>query len=90
MADGTSAPCPEGRGLRAAYRMKPDPLEHSDLPKGLSQPARRALDRAGYHRLEQLTGVTEAELKQLHGVGPKALEQLRRALGVQDLSFATD
>jgi hypothetical protein len=53
----------------------------SDLPTGLSKPARRALVEAGYWRLEQLTDVSEAELEQLHGVGPKALDQLRRALG---------
>jgi hypothetical protein len=52
----------------------------SDLPVELSRPARRALVRAGYWRLDQLTGISEAELEQLHGVGPKAFDQLRRAL----------
>jgi hypothetical protein len=52
----------------------------SDLPVNLARPARRALVEAGYWRLEQLTEISEAEVKQLHGVGPKALEQLRRAL----------
>jgi hypothetical protein len=70
--------------------MTPDALEHNDLPSGLSHPARRALVGAGYQRLEQLTCVTEVELKQLHGVGPKALEQLRRALTVRGLSFANE
>jgi hypothetical protein len=70
--------------------MTPDALGHSDLPRELSQPARRALVGAGYQRLEQLTSVTEVELKKLHGVGPKALEQLRRALTVCSLSFANE
>ncbi len=42
----------------------------------------------GYTRLEQLTNVSETDLHQLHGVGPKALEQLRRALAACGLSFA--
>jgi hypothetical protein len=60
----------------------------SDLPRGLSRPARRALDRAGYARLEQLTGITEAEVLRLHGMGPKALDQLRGALAARGQSFA--
>lgn len=60
----------------------------NDLPDGLASPARRALAGAGYSRLEQLTEISEDELKQLHGMGPKALEQLRNALVSRGLSFA--
>ena len=60
----------------------------SDLPIELARPARRALVEAGYLRLEQLSELSEAEVKQLHGIGPKALDQLRRALGAHGLSFA--
>ena len=59
-----------------------------DFPAGLAAPARRALAGAGYSRLEQLTKVSEAELKKLHGMGPKALGQLRQALSAKGLSFA--
>jgi hypothetical protein len=62
----------------------------SDLPPGLAAPARRALAGAGYTRLEQLTTVTEAELLKLHGMGPRAIEQLRRALAERQLSFAKE
>jgi hypothetical protein len=62
--------------------------QESDFPIGLSKPALRALAGAGYQRLEQLTEVSEAEVKQLHGMGPKALDQLRRALAAKGLSFA--
>jgi hypothetical protein len=62
----------------------------SDLPVGLSRPAQRALVEAGYWRLEQLAEVSEAELKQLHGIGPKALGQLRSALSAKGLSFANE
>ena len=60
----------------------------SDLPAKLSAPARRALDGAGFVRLEQLSKVSEAEIKRLHGIGPNALDQLRRALSAKNLSFA--
>ncbi len=60
----------------------------SDLPTGLSRPARRALADAGYTRLEQFTTVSEDEILKLHGMGPKALGQIRRALAAKGLSFA--
>lgn len=60
----------------------------SDLPSGLGKPAFRALEGAGYVRLEQLTRVAEAELRKLHGVGPKALGQLRHALSRKGWAFA--
>ena len=62
--------------------------QESDLPMGLSAPAQRALVGAGYVRLEQLTRISEAELKQLHGVGPRAINMLRSALDAKGLSFA--
>jgi DNA-directed RNA polymerase alpha subunit len=58
-----------------------------DLPR-LSAPARRALAAAGCSRLEQLTRVSEADLKKLHGIGRNALNQLSRALAAKGLSFA--
>lgn len=62
----------------------------TDLPPTLGKPATRALLAAGYRRLEQLTVLSEAEVKQLHGVGPKALAQLRSALATNGLSFADE
>ena len=62
--------------------------QESEFPTGLSAPARRALNGAGYVRLEQLTRVSEAELKKLHGMGPKAINLLRSALNDKGLSFA--
>lgn len=56
------------------------------LPK-IGKPATQALEAAGYTNLEQLTKVTEAELAQLHGMGPKALGILREALKAEGLSF---
>jgi hypothetical protein len=66
-----------------------DPVE-SDLPQGLARPARRALAGAGILRIEQLTTLSETELRQYHGIGPKALDLLRQALSAQGLSFANE
>lgn len=60
----------------------------SELPVGLSAPALRALNGAGYKRLDQLTRVSEAELKKLHGLGPRGIDLLRIALNTKGLSFA--
>ncbi len=60
----------------------------NNLPRELSQPARRALTGAGYTRLEQLAEVSEDKIKHLHGVGPKAIKQLHDALDASGLSFA--
>jgi len=59
-----------------------------DLPIGFPAPARRALDSAGYTRLDELTGATGAELLKLHGFGPKALRLLREELAARGLDLA--
>ncbi len=69
-----------------AHRRSDKP--ESNLPTGLGKPARRALAAAGYVRLEQLTEVSEAEVMELHGVGPTALERLRSALAAKGRRFA--
>ncbi|MBK9925346.1 MAG: DUF1801 domain-containing protein [Anaerolineales bacterium] len=66
--------------------MTKDSQSKSDLPK-IGAPATRALEAAGYTTLKQLTKVTEAEIAQLHGMGPKALGILRDTLKAQGLSF---
>ena len=54
-------------------------MANFNFPK-IGAPATRALEAAGYTDLKQLTKVTEAEIAQLHGMGPKALGILREAL----------
>jgi DNA-directed RNA polymerase alpha subunit len=61
----------------------------ADLPK-IATPAQRALQSIGITTLKQLTRVTEAELLQLHGMGPNALGKLRQALAEKGLSFASE
>lgn len=63
--------------------------ETSDLPK-LASPARRALAAAGITQLAQLTGMREAELLRLHGIGSNAVQSLRLALKAKGLSFRTE
>ena len=62
--------------------------QDSDFPAGLSAPALRALAGVGYTRLEQLSRVSEADIKRLHGMGPKGIRLLRQALEAKGLSFA--
>ena len=59
----------------------------TDFPK-LSGPAQRALANAGYTEVEQLAGVSEAELLRLHGLGPSAIAPLLEALEALGLSLA--
>jgi len=61
-------------------------MTNSNFPK-IGSPATSALEAAGYTNLKQLIKVTEAELAQLHGMGPKALSILREALKAKGLSF---
>ncbi|MVO98389.1 DNA-binding protein [Paenibacillus lutrae] len=68
--------------------MDSEEKQNSDLPAGLSKPAQRALQRAGLLKLEQFSKVTEAEVLQLHGMGPKGIELIRRALAGEGKSFA--
>ena len=70
------------------------PMQHeqgeSDLPAGLAKPAQRALAGAGIVRLAQLAAFSEHEILKLHGMGPKAMETLRRALAARGMSFAAE
>jgi DNA-directed RNA polymerase alpha subunit len=61
---------------------------NSDFPKELASPARRALAAAGYTQLTQLAQVSEEHLLNLHGIGPNAIRQLRRALAEKGLSLS--
>ena len=57
----------------------------SDLPIGLAQPARRTLAGAGIQSLGQLSMYCEADIHQLHGIGPNSLEKFRHALADEGL-----
>lgn len=55
---------------------------------GLSAPARRGLTNAGYTRLVELADASGREIRELHGMGPKAFEALCRHLSERGLAFA--
>ncbi len=73
---------------KPTQKKKQSEPQETALPSGLSKPAQRALAGAGYVRLEQFTRLREADVLKLHGMGPKAMDLLRRALKAQGLSFA--
>jgi len=65
-----------------------DKKQNGEFPKGVAQPAVRALASIGVTRLEQLANHREAELVKLHGMGPKALAALKAALAEKGIGFA--
>lgn len=84
-----TAYCSRSNVRPAGLRSNLSAMEQAiNIPTHLAAPARRALAGAGYTRLEQIADITEHELSQLHGMGPKALSQLRIALAEYGLEFA--
>ena len=63
------------------------PPPEPGLPGNIGAPATRALTAAGYTDVRQLANVPAAELRKLHGVGPKALKLLQEALEQQGMSL---
>ena len=59
----------------------------SDFPEKISAPALRALLNENITNLKQLTKYTEAEIADLHGMGPKVLGMLKVSLKEKGLSF---
>lgn len=53
----------------------------------LTRPARSALEREGISSLKKLSGYTERQVLDLHGVGPASLPTLRALLSEAGLSF---
>jgi len=62
----------------------------SAFPKGVGNPALRALASVGVRRLDQIARFSEAELLALHGMGPKAVGIIKAALRAQGKSLARD
>ena len=60
----------------------------TEFPRGVAQPAVRALASIGVTQLEQLAGANEADLLKLHGVGLRTLASLKAALAEKGLAFA--
>jgi hypothetical protein len=77
----------EGHPRPARGRAVPEP--GIALPR-LGAAATRALTAHGVVRLEQVAGLTEGEVRALHGVGPYALGHLRAAMDAAGLAFRGD
>lgn len=60
------------------------------FPKGLAKPALRALEAEGINALDDLQGISEKELMELHGIGRRAMETLKAAMEEKGLSFKAD
>ncbi len=59
----------------------------SDFPEDLAAPALRALLNAKLIKLADLSKVTEKEVAELHGMGPKALGELKKVMKKAKVSF---
>jgi len=58
------------------------------IPAAVGKPAMRALAANGYLTLDQLVLIEEADLLQMHGVGPKAIKVLKQAFVENNLPAA--
>jgi hypothetical protein len=58
-------------------------------PKGMSNPATRALATIGVTRISQLVAHTERDIADLHGMGPSGIKALKAALLKMGLGFRT-
>ena len=57
------------------------------FPKGMSGPSLRALQNAGIRSMADVARWTEADLAQLHGMGPKVMGILEAALEADGKGF---
>ena len=58
-----------------------------DFLSMLGAPARRALEREGIQKVEQLSNYSEKEILKLHGVGPSTIPRLKEMLMKKGLGF---
>ena len=67
----------------------PNQNDSTTIPVKLAKPAQRALSAAGITTLKQLSRLSEKKLSLLHGIGPNAIRQIKKALQENGLSFAS-
>ena len=79
-------PLPQDPALRVEADALTAPMR-AEFPKGVGNPALRALAARQLTTMEHLTAVTEKELLGMHGIGPKAVRILRDALYLRGLVF---
>lgn len=64
-------------------------MEKSPLPINIGKPATNALLANGIHYLQDLEKISEKDLVNMHGVGPKAIRLLKKALNEKNLKLIT-
>jgi len=85
--------CPEGHvfyktpGCSSCPRCEAARKPDSGFLAGLAAPARRALEGAGLTTLSKLAKKSEAQVLELHGMGPNAMTKLRASLEKAGLNF---
>jgi antitoxin component YwqK of YwqJK toxin-antitoxin module len=62
---------------------------NTPLPASIGQPAASALEALNITSLEELAKMTEEELTDLHGVGPKAIDTLKQCLDENKMCLLT-
>ncbi len=88
--------CPNGHRFTKTSECRVCPVcegkksPNPEFPKGVSNPARRALESIGVSTLAQLSEHRRSELAALHGMGPKALRVLEAAMGERGLGFLAE
>ena len=60
---------------------------YGDLPPSVASPARRALTAAGYRKIAELDGASVADLRKLHGMGPRAVRLIEDMLQTEGMSL---
>jgi predicted RecB family nuclease len=93
MSKSTLRQCANGHEYRKSSDCPVCPLCESkrepdaEFMKLVAAPARRALEHAGITSLNALSNWSEAELAELHGMGPNAIGKLKVALQQEGLLF---
>lgn len=85
-SDASCCPLTSKPSLRLASDAQTASIK-DNFPKGIAQPALRALFAAGFTTLEQLATTSENELLGLHGMGSNAVRKLRDGLHEEGLDF---
>jgi predicted RecB family nuclease len=85
--------CPKGHvfyktpGCSSCPRCESERRSTEGFLAKLAAPARRALEGAGLTTLAKLARKSEAQVMQLHGMGPNAISKLRASLHKNGLKF---
>lgn len=75
--------------MNQSSRQRMKEIERS-FPENLPKPAQRALLSLGISMLNDLAHFTKSEVKNLHGIGPNAMEKIKNEMFENQISFAKE